>query len=186
MSLPDTEAETIQRLAHGDEKALVQLYDRYSALVYSVLLRILPRPSDAQEVLEDTWVQVWQTAATFDRSHGTFSAWVLTIARARAIERMRSPDQANEALESLGASERRAIELAYFGCLSPVQIAERLDSSLDTVKSWMRSGLLRLRDAAAPARGVLGPGGATDHMNSTPCWVGNSPASSATTQGGLE
>ncbi len=74
----------------GDEKALAELYDRYTPLVYPVALRILRRAADAEEVVQQAWLQVWKGAAGYDAGRGTVAAWLLTVARSRALDLYRS------------------------------------------------------------------------------------------------
>lgn len=80
----------IERLVRKDERALGVLYDRYARLLYSMVLRVLAAPSDAEEVLQDVFLQVWQQAARYDPARGPVGAWLATIARSRAIDRLRS------------------------------------------------------------------------------------------------
>lgn len=80
----------MDRLLAGDVKALEELYDRHTPMLYALVLRIVGRAADAEEVLQDAWVQVWKRAATWNRERGTVVAWLLTLARSRAIDRIRS------------------------------------------------------------------------------------------------
>jgi RNA polymerase sigma-70 factor (ECF subfamily) len=80
----------LQRIAARDERALGALYDRHSALAYGVILRILRDPSDADDVLQETFVRVWSRAETYDARLGSPAAWLTRIARNRAIDRLRA------------------------------------------------------------------------------------------------
>jgi RNA polymerase sigma-70 factor, ECF subfamily len=80
----------LDRTAAGDHSALAQLYDESSPLVHSVALRVLGDPAEAEEVTLDVYVHVWRTAATYDSGRGTVTAWLVTLARSRAVDRMRS------------------------------------------------------------------------------------------------
>ncbi|HWX24202.1 MAG TPA: sigma-70 family RNA polymerase sigma factor, partial [Vicinamibacteria bacterium] len=83
-------AETILRqLAAGDRRVLGELYDRYAGLVNGLALRILKDRSDAEDVVQDVFVQVWRQADRFDPSRGTPEAWLCTMARTRALDRLR-------------------------------------------------------------------------------------------------
>ena len=90
MSDPDTDRTCMDRLRAGDTKALEELYDRHTPMLYAVVLRIVGRAADAEEVLQDCWVQAWRRAATWDPARGAVAAWLLTLARSRAIDRIRS------------------------------------------------------------------------------------------------
>src|SRR3954465_3065572 len=77
-------------VAHGDMAAFEQLYDRHSSTVYALLLRILSNADDAQEVLQETFVKAWTSAKMFDAVRGSEAAWLISIARSRGIDRLRS------------------------------------------------------------------------------------------------
>src|SRR5437588_5889650 len=80
----------LTRSAAGDQTALSALYDETGQLVYSVILRVLGDVADAEEVAMDVYTQVWKSAATYDGSRGSVTAWLITLARNRAIDRLRS------------------------------------------------------------------------------------------------
>lgn len=77
-------------MAAGDSSALAELYDRYGDLLYSLALRIVGGGSDAEEALQDTWMQAWRNASSYDASRGAVGAWLVTIVRSRALDRVRS------------------------------------------------------------------------------------------------
>lgn len=77
-------------VARGDVRAFEALYDLHSPLLYGVLLRILGSLEDAQEVLQETFAAAWANAAAFDPSRGREVAWLIAMARSRAIDRLRS------------------------------------------------------------------------------------------------
>lgn len=83
-------AALLPHIAAGDMAAFEELYDRYSSIVYALLLRMLGSPEDAQEVLQEIFVQVWNRASSYDASRGSEIAWLVSIARSRAIDRLRS------------------------------------------------------------------------------------------------
>lgn len=175
----------IGRMAAGDESALVALYDATAAMVFGLALRILGDHAAAEEVAGDAYLQAWRQAARFDRARGTPLGWLLTVARSRAIDRLRSaggravpaaaeadvaavetPDAlfeaegrrrlVREALARLRPEQREAVELAYFGGLSHGQIAARLGVPLGTVKTRLRLGMGHLRASLAGGEGVDG------------------------------
>jgi RNA polymerase sigma-70 factor (ECF subfamily) len=80
----------LQRIAARDDAALAELYDRHSRLVFAIIRRIVQSPSDAEEVLQETFVRVWSRAETYDARLGSPAAWVVRIARNRAIDRLRA------------------------------------------------------------------------------------------------
>ena len=77
-------------IALGDLDAFERLYDRHSSTLYALLLRILTNPDDAQEVLQETFVKAWTKAKMFDSVRGSDVAWLISIARSRGIDRLRS------------------------------------------------------------------------------------------------
>src|SRR5947208_7716681 len=80
----------VPAIARGDLAAFEALYDRHSSTLYALLLRILSKPEDAQEVLQETFVKVWTNARMFDALRGSEVAWLISIARSRGIDRLRS------------------------------------------------------------------------------------------------
>jgi RNA polymerase sigma-70 factor (ECF subfamily) len=107
-------ASLIERMAGGDEYALSTFYDRTSRLIFGLLLRILNDTGLAEEVLLDVYMQVWRQAGKYDRSRGKTLAWIVTIARSRAIDRLRSTRQEEMRKESLDAREHGAVLSATF------------------------------------------------------------------------
>jgi RNA polymerase sigma-70 factor (ECF subfamily) len=107
----NTSVETsslLPAVAHGDLTAFEQLYDRHSSTLYALLLRILANPDDAQEVLQETFVKAWTNAKMFDAVRGSDVAWLISIARSRGIDRLRSRrirgDREDEAGRELSSS----------------------------------------------------------------------------------
>lgn len=79
----------IDRIRAGDQTALAELYDESSPLVFGLTFRILGNAADAEEVTLDVYKQIWRTAPDYDAGRGSVSAWVVTLARTRAIDRQR-------------------------------------------------------------------------------------------------
>lgn len=79
----------VRQLAEGQQNALMALYDETNSLVYTLALRILGDVTEAEEITLDVYVQVWQNATSYDSSRGTVPAWLITMARSRAIDRVR-------------------------------------------------------------------------------------------------
>lgn len=80
----------IMAIGAGETSALERIYDLHSPMVYALLLRLLGNPEDAQEVLQEVFIQAWQRAATFDARRGNEIAWLISMARSRGIDRLRS------------------------------------------------------------------------------------------------
>ncbi len=131
------QAELIRGVAEGDDQALASLYDATSRTVYGLLLRILSDPSSAEEVLLDVYAQVWRQAASYSAERGRPLAWLTTIARSRAIDRLRRErhdqqrafplDEAVRAAcgesveEGVRAGEVRAVVRTALDALAPEQ-----------------------------------------------------------------
>jgi RNA polymerase sigma-70 factor (ECF subfamily) len=166
-------APTLRRLAAGDRSALAELYDRYAALVNGLALRILRNATEAEDVVQEVFLQAWRSAERYDASRGTPEAWLCTMARSRALDRLRRrasrreeaqdaapmaslvprTDEAlavRKALEGLSAEQRRALELAYYDGLTQSEIAEALGEPLGTIKTRIRTAMIRLREALGP------------------------------------
>ena len=101
----------VELVATGDQSALATLYDATNRLIYSLILRVLSDVSSAEEVLVNVYTQVWRQAASYDANRGAPLAWMATIARSRAIDRLRSgwqDQRRKEPLEVLGDAPANA------------------------------------------------------------------------------
>ena len=83
-------------MAGGDEQALGKFYDRWHPLVYGIVLRIVVQKDDAEDVVEETFWQAWRQAERYEDSRGAVQTWLLTIARSRALDRVRSQKRRRE------------------------------------------------------------------------------------------
>lgn len=107
--------------ARGDQSALASLYDESASLVHGVVQRILMNPADAEEVTLDVYTQIWRSAADYSPQRGSATAWILMLARSRALDRLRSR-QRRTGLETpidpglpLASSAAQPEELASLG-----------------------------------------------------------------------
>ncbi|PWT83438.1 MAG: hypothetical protein C5B57_06820 [Blastocatellia bacterium] len=164
----------LNRIVARDSGAVGELYDRHSRLLYGLILRVLRDRSEAEEVLQEVFVQVWMRAETYNVALGTPAAWLVRIARNRAIDRLRAnnvrartveetplppPVESPEAraamseqqravaraLEALPLEQRQLIEYAYFQGLTQSELAERFGLPLGTVKTRVRTGMMTLK-----------------------------------------
>jgi len=84
------DVELMSRLARRDMEAMSQLYDRYSAMVNGLALRITGHPGDAAEVMQEVFTQVWRQAANYESGRGSVVSWLCTITRTRALDLVRA------------------------------------------------------------------------------------------------
>ena len=176
----ENDVALLKAIAAKDEAALAQLYDRYRVILFGLLMRILNNREEAEDVLQELFLQVWRKAADFDESRGRPFTWLVTLGRSRGIDRLRAlasservaeagarevaeeiSDAAadafkseqrglvSDALAKLPDEQKRPIMLAYFDGLTQTEIATRLGAPLGTVKTRMRTGMLRLRELLA-------------------------------------
>jgi RNA polymerase sigma-70 factor (ECF subfamily) len=150
------------------------LYDRHNRLLYGLIMRILRDRSEAEEVLQEVFVLVWTRSETYNVTLGSPAAWLVRIARNRAIDRLRAnsvrlraaesapmPPAADNpesraalseqqrtvarALGALPGEQRELIEQAYFLGLTQSELAEKFGLPLGTVKTRIRTGMMALR-----------------------------------------
>lgn len=174
------DVELLQAIAAHDEQALAQLYDRYRLILFGLTMRILNSRAEAEDVLQEVFIQVWRRADDFDPARGRPFTWLVTLTRSRAIDRLRqigardrladsaaeiAPEQASDAasdtlhaeqreivqqaLAQLPEEQRRTLLLSYYEGLTQSEIAEKLETPLGTVKTRMRTGMLKLRELLA-------------------------------------
>jgi RNA polymerase sigma-70 factor (ECF subfamily) len=163
-------------MANGDADALRALSARYAHMLGALAYRFVKDESDAEEIAADALWQAWREAASFDPARSSVSAWLVMLGRSRAIDRFRAararrppenpqPEPApvadalseletaerakivKQAVGELETRERELLELAYFSDLSQTEIADKVGLPLGTVKTRMRTALIKLRDA---------------------------------------
>ena len=129
----NNDVEVIKAIAARDEAALALLYDRYRVVVFGLLMRILNNREEAEDVLQDVFLQVWRKADDFDETRGRPFTWLVTLARSRGIDRLRSL-ATRERITEAGAKE----------------VSEEIpDAASDTFKSEQR-GLVNSALAQLP------------------------------------
>ena len=94
-SAPD-DAQLLRQMAAGNEQALGAFYDRWHPLVHGVVLRVLRSADDVEDVVEETFWQAWRQAGRYESSRGAVQTWILTIARSRALDRVRLTSRRRE------------------------------------------------------------------------------------------
>lgn len=170
----DDDFVLLERVRRGDQAAMAALFNRYSRVVYSVSLRVLRDSASAEDVLQEIFMQVWRSPASFLGGKGSLGGWLAVVARNRSIDnlrRRRPTDQVEEvalasscnlaeeaernnmmeraraAIVQLPLEQRKTLEMAFFDGLTHTEIAEITGDPLGTVKTRIRSALLTLRKA---------------------------------------
>jgi RNA polymerase sigma-70 factor (ECF subfamily) len=172
-------AQLLQRCAAQDPAAFRTLYDKTSPIIFARLLRMLRRRAVAEEVLQDVFVRIWQRAAQYELSRGRALAWMVTIARYCAIDLMRrerltlvsddtlaefadesatldggveKPNNFDHCIGQLNENTRACLTLAFVEGRSHDEIARLTVNPLGSVKSWIRRGLLALKECLSTER----------------------------------
>lgn len=173
MEQPDS---LILELKNGSEKAFSQIYDMYSRAIYGVLYNIIRDENDAEELLQDVFVKIWNNIATYAPEKGRFYTWMLNIARNAAIDKTRSKsfknsqrnlstenfvdiiatsDSLNRLTNTIGIRKFvealkpvciKIIELLYFKGYTQADAAEALEMPLGTIKTRNRNCMNELRN----------------------------------------
>lgn len=110
------------RTAESDKAAFGQLYDRYAGLIFSVATRILRNEKEAEDVMQDVFLQIWNKAASYDAALGKPVNWFITLTRHRSIDRLRALQRRYEYVHELGEAEE---ELADNAWMPGVESGER-------------------------------------------------------------
>jgi RNA polymerase sigma-70 factor, ECF subfamily len=171
---PVDDTALLTRIGQHDEKAMEDIFRRYSGPVYSVALRVLHDSGQAEDVLQEVFLQLWRNPDAFVQDRGSLGAWLVVVARNRSIDllRRRKPSDSVEdvilaspvnvageaeqnimmekvrrVIAGLPGEQRKSLELAYFEGLTHSEIALRTGDPLGTVKTRIRQALIGLRKA---------------------------------------
>lgn len=169
------ESELVSQLQQKDSKAFGYLYDHYASSLYGVICRIVSSEEIAQDILQETFVKIWNNIELYDPSKGKLFTWVLNIARNTAIDRLRSREHKNtqqkssltskqvqnksddssqqigefiglnDVLKKLRAEHKLIIDMMYFEGYTQAEVSEKLGIPLGTVKTRARAALEHLR-----------------------------------------
>lgn len=119
-----SDSELLRAISRGDEQALAAIYDRYRLILFGLILRIVHDRQEAEDVLQEALLQVWRRASDFDESRGRVFTWLVTIARSRALDRLRT----------IGSRTKLADEV-----LAQSSINEAGDAAGDAAKDAVKS-----------------------------------------------
>lgn len=166
------ERELVTALRRKDDQAFGYLYDHYAGALYSVIKQVVGNLEVSNDVLQETFVNIWRKIDLYDESKGRLFTWMLNIARNAAIDKTRSkgfqqssklqPIMENDGVQpsvkpgvddyglkrvllKLKEEQRLLIDLSYYQGYTHEQIAKALDIPLGTVKTRIRSALTQLR-----------------------------------------
>jgi RNA polymerase sigma-70 factor (ECF subfamily) len=171
---PPSDRSLLEAMAGGDRDAFAAFYDRHAARVYGLLLCILRDPAEAEDLLQEVFLQIWEQAGRYDAARAAPVAWLTVIARSRARDRRRrlgrapgfgdpipefvSPGSIPEslaeresaalalaALEALPREQREAIRKSFFDGMTHGEIARAQNLPIGTVKTRIRDGMMKLR-----------------------------------------
>lgn len=138
----DPWAALVRQTASGDRSALAALYDGTSAMVYGLVLRIVRDEGAADEVTGDVYVQVWRQAVRYEAERGKALSWLLTVARSRAIDRLRAQRARGRESESLEAAARMpALEPGPEECSADSQRRRIVQRALATIAPDQRRAI---------------------------------------------
>jgi RNA polymerase sigma-70 factor, ECF subfamily len=179
----ESEQELMRQLVAGDEDAVRALYARFGRSVYTLGFRLLGSSQAAEELTQDVFVTAWRKAARFDANRGRLSTWLMAVAHNMAIDRLRHErgigrpllilveqvpepeavedesvlerDVARRAMASLSVAERDLLSRAYFYGWTAREISETDGIPLGTVKTRLRTSLIKLRASTARERDAV-------------------------------
>ena len=172
----------LQKIASGDREAVNDCVERYGKLVWSLARRFTSNAADAEDAVQEIFIEVWSKAARFDPAKASETTYIAMIARRRLIDKMRKSqreprsEELSEAMElpgrpiaadletrdeaararrligKLKPDQQRVIQLAVYQGLTHQTIAEKLGIPLGTVKTHIRRGLISLREGLQASR----------------------------------
>lgn len=166
--------ELISALRNKEERAMTVLYDNYSKALFNVIYRIVENQEMSEDVLQESFIKIWNNIVHFDGTKGTLFTWMLNICRNGAIDKLRSKEfktllknqsiDANVSLshhrtefnpetlglktitEKLKPEQKIIVDLIYFNGYTHLETAEKLDLPLGTVKTRLRAAIIELRN----------------------------------------
>ncbi len=126
----EDDAQLLRKVALGDVEALREVYARCSSRAFAVILRLLRSHSDSEDVLQETFLQLWRNARSFDPSRGGMEAWVVTVARTRAIDRLRQRAVVDRTVEGASQEDQREPPVSPFDALRQRQNEGRVAEAM--------------------------------------------------------
>lgn len=133
----ERDAALLRQIAAGDRVAFAEFYDRHATLMFSVASKILNNATEAEDVLQETFLQIWEKAASFDARLGKASSWVVILVRNKSIDRVRASQRRSRLAEAAG------VEFAV--------VAEVRDSANEQLHGHDKATLIRSAIGSLPA-----------------------------------
>ncbi len=136
-----TPDELLGRVADGDRAAFAELYDQTGARVLGLIKRLLKDHSQSEEVTQEVFLEIWQTATRFDPAKGSASSWMLTMAHRRAVDRVRASQSSRDRDTKIGI---RDFETSYDSVTEQVEIRiehERVERALGRLTELQRQAV---------------------------------------------
>jgi RNA polymerase sigma factor (sigma-70 family) len=170
-----SEEELVSKLKSRDTLAIQALYDMYSGALLGVISRVIQHTEVAEDLLQETFIKIWNSAGSYDNTKGRLFTWMMNIARNLSIDKLRSKDFKNsnknqdiennvdfidaqkeitfnadllgikDLVTSLKPEFKTVLDLVYFKGYTHVEAAEELELPLGTVKTRIRMGIMELR-----------------------------------------
>ena len=180
---PSSASPVLTRIAAGDREATAECLDRFGALVWHLALRFCSNRADAEDAVQEIFVEIWKSADRFRAEKSSERTFIAMIARRRLIDRQRrsrrepqvgtlveapsrepsnatraelaeEADRAQRVLSKLGSEQQEVIRRSVYAGASHAQIAADLDLPLGTVKAHIRRGLQKVREALSGESGL--------------------------------
>jgi RNA polymerase sigma-70 factor (ECF subfamily) len=127
---PEASVRLLEEIARGDRDAFARFYDLHAALVHTLALRILRERGEAEEVVQDVFVQVWRQAEAYSRERGTPEAWLVTLARSRGIDKLRSRRRRDEMVRPADNPDRLPEPAVLESATGPAEARATLGGAL--------------------------------------------------------
>lgn len=170
-----SEDELVMALRNRDKAGAEALYDMYSSSLYGIIFRIVQHEEIAEDLLQDTFVRIWNSFSSYDASKGRLFTWMVNIARNISIDKTRSKDFRNssktediennvlsldmqssnslnpetvglkELVAKLKPEQKIVLDMVYFRGFTHAEVSEELEIPLGTVKTRLRNAIISLR-----------------------------------------
>lgn len=167
----DDEIDLLRRIKARDEEALSELYDLYSGLLFGMIMSIVKKREEAEKLLQEVFITVWNNANSFNENRGNVFFWIVTLARNHTINSIRNIRPATAQFSAAGATydpmrttifsdrtelvkkalheipeeQSEVIKIASYRGLTQSEIADHLNTTVDTVKIRLRKGVKNLK-----------------------------------------